>query len=186
MPPTNDSFSPAVNAARARWNTTIDAASLNRPSICRVPVSRRGTPAGSATASTATGSGGATAAPRTSAPAMPIGGSIHRATPAAATALTSTSSTDRLTTVTHCERIAAQLVRRASAHNSGGRKIGSIISAGMCSSGSDGKKNADAATSVIKTGHGNPKRSLMATMTTVANNIRVMISRISIGSSYYT
>ena len=55
--------SPAMVAASAAWNATSAAASLNRPSVCRTPPSRRGIPTGSATASTATGSGGAVIAP---------------------------------------------------------------------------------------------------------------------------
>ena len=145
----------------------MDAASLNKPSVCSTVMMRRGMPAGSATASTATGSGGAMAAPRTMAAATPKPASRKYAAVPTANAVATTNSTERLTMVRHCSRITPQLVRRASAHSSGGRKIGRMRSAGISTAGMPGTKTAAVAGITRSAGHGNPTRSPMATMMTV-------------------
>src|SRR5690625_1530973 len=66
-------------AAIAVWKITREAASLNSPSLCRVDMIRRGIDTVPATASTATGSGGASIAPSAIAAEMVIPGKIGRA-----------------------------------------------------------------------------------------------------------
>ena len=65
---------PVVNAASATSNSTSATASLNSPSVCSTARMRRGKGIVRLTASTATGSGGATAAPRIRAAGSPIPG----------------------------------------------------------------------------------------------------------------
>ena len=83
----------------------MEAASLNSPSVCSVPVMRFGMPAGPATASTATGSGGAIAAASTIAAARLSPGSIHIAVAVSAAMVRNTKMIDMVSTTLSCAPI---------------------------------------------------------------------------------
>jgi hypothetical protein len=73
----------------------------------------------------------------------------------------------------HCRLTCAHDARRANAHNNGGIKIGNIKCENCDNEPADGTpgiKITPAVTIVNNTGHGNPTRSPIATITTVANN----------------
>ncbi len=99
-PSTNDStsrpgvrFCPSTVARSAAWKTTSAVASLNSPSACRTVSSRRGIRTRPATASTATGSGGATMAPSATAAVSPIPGTSSHTAPATAAIVATTNAT---------------------------------------------------------------------------------------------
>jgi hypothetical protein len=134
-----------------------DARSIVEKSLgLRVVVMRLGMPAGSATASTATGSGGASAAARTIAPEIPIPGRRNRVVPASAAIEVKTKSTEKERIVDFCERMTAHEVWRANAQRSGGRNTGSMSSAGISRSGVKGINAPPAATMVSSAGQGRP------------------------------
>ncbi len=84
---------PLTAAAIATWYRTMAVTSLNRPSPSRIDTSRRGSPSFPATAVAATGSGGATSAPRAIAAAGGRPGTIAWATTATHSVVTNTSAT---------------------------------------------------------------------------------------------
>jgi hypothetical protein len=97
----------ALAAATATVRMVSAVASLSSPSPWMRVISRGGRPTRRPTASAATGSGGATAAP-SAMPAASVapGRTASKPTPMS-TAVTSTSSTDRLTTVRRLRRMAS-------------------------------------------------------------------------------
>src|SRR6185437_1112664 len=110
-----------INAASAVWNTTSEVASLNRPSVWSTPTIRRGMRKGPATASTATGSGGATAAPSAMAAVRVIPGTMAAAVAATAVIVTATNAIARPTIARQRARNSDQDVRWAVANSKGGR-----------------------------------------------------------------
>ena len=149
---------------------TIEAASLNKPSVCSVPVIRFGIPAGPATASTATGSGGAIAAAITIAAARLSPGRIHIAVAVSAAMVRNTKITLMVSTTFSCDAICPQLVRLASDHNKGGRKIGKIRCGGIDTVSMPGMKINGTTTMVRSAGQGMPVRSPIAATKTVASS----------------
>jgi hypothetical protein len=96
-------------------------ASLSSPSPWIRVSSRGGRPTLRPTASAATGSGGATAAP-SAIPAASVAPVTNSSKPTPiSSAVTSTSSTDRLTTVRRLRRIADSEESSAALYSSGGR-----------------------------------------------------------------
>ena len=77
---------------------------------------------------------------------------------------------DMVSTTLSCEPICPQLVRRASDHNSGGRKIGRIRCGSMDTVSMPGMKITGATTTVRSAGHGRPVRSPTAATRTVASS----------------
>lgn len=126
-------------------------------------------PEGSATASTATGSGDAMAAAIAIAAAKPRPGIIHIKVPVTAAIVTNTSSTEKFSIVRHLKRNMPHDAFLASAHSSGGRKIGRINSGSMSRWTSTGKNAAAAPTAVSSTGLGSLYFSPTATARTVAS-----------------
>ena len=95
-----------VAAAMATARMVSAVASLSRPSPCTMVVSRGGSPALRPTASAATGSGGATAAP-SAMPAARVAPVTNHWKPTPITsAVSSTRTTERLTTIRRLRRIA--------------------------------------------------------------------------------
>src|SRR6266568_3242757 len=86
---------PVTTAWTATLYSTIAVTSLNRPSPSSTDISRRGSPSRSASALTATGSGGATTAPSTSAAATGTAGYQIWKIAATVTAVTMTRPTAR-------------------------------------------------------------------------------------------
>ncbi|EGV40781.1 hypothetical protein CgS9114_07285 [Corynebacterium glutamicum S9114] len=84
--------------------------------------------------------------------------------------VTNTNNTDIVMMVDICDLITAHDDFLASAHSSGGMKIGNIRSAGIVNSGKNGNNAPPAATIVIKAGQGSPVLSPMATTITVASS----------------
>ena len=166
----------------ATWKHTSAAASLKRPSVWRVPTIRRGMPAGSDTASTATGSGGAMAAPSAMAPAMEIPGTRISAVHATEATVRSTRRIESSMMIRHWVRIIAHDTRRASAHSSGGRKSGRMRSGSIFTAGIPGTNRVNAVSSVNSTGQGRLVRSPTDTTSTVANMRPMMTMRVSICS----
>src|SRR5699024_6173715 len=118
-------------AAIAVWKITREAASLNSPSLCRVELIRRGIDTVPATASTATGSGGASIAPSAIAAEMVIPGMRSRADPATAAAVTPTRATAMPRIVRQRMAKSAHEVFWAAAKSSGGRNSGRMSSGSM-------------------------------------------------------
>src|SRR5699024_1785368 len=138
-----------------------------------------GIPAGSATASTATGSGGAIAAPIKIAPASPIPGSQkYAAAPTPAVVMT-TKTTDSNKMVRHGSRITLHEGRRPNAHTSGGKKIRRINSEGTVKVENPGMNTTAVVRSVSKAGQGKPVLLPNATAKTVAAKSPVKTIKIS-------
>ncbi len=115
-------------------------------------MSRRGMWTRPATDSTATGSGGATMAPRAMAAGIPIPGIMSQAAPATAAVDTTTRATASMISVRQRTRNTAHELRWAVANRSGGRKMGRISSGEMSISGKPGMNVSDAARISISTG----------------------------------
>ena len=145
-------------------------ASLNSPSLCSTETSRRGIPSGPATASTATGSGGATAAPIARAAPIAMPGTSHTTVAPTAAMVTATSSTARKSTERQRSRNTVHDARWAVANSSGGRNSGRISSGSNCGASTPGTNAAPAPTSTSSTGHGSRRRSPTPTSTTPTSN----------------
>ena len=102
--------------------------------------------------STATGSGGATMAPRAIAAGMPMPGIISQAAPATTAVETTTRATASISRVRQRTLNTAQELRCAVAKSSGGRKMGRISSGEIAISGKPGMKVSAAARISIRTG----------------------------------
>ena len=131
---------PAIAAAIAVWKMTREAASLNRPSDCSVDMIRRGIETVPATASTATGSGGASIAPSAMAAAIEIPGMRNRADPATAATVTPTRATAMPRIVRQRIENSAHDVFCAAAKSSGGRNRGRMSSGSIVISAKVGMK----------------------------------------------
>ena len=140
-------------------------------------------PTGSATASTATGSGGAIAAPIARAIATVIPGTHHMALPATARAEAVVSKTEYRSTERQRRLRVPHENFTPIAHRSGGRKIGRIISESISRCGLSGSSRAPTPRIVIITGQGKLSRSPTPTIMTVASRISTMMDRYSIGPS---
>ena len=171
-------------ASTAAWKITRAVASLNSPSLCSTDSRRRGICTGPATASTATGSGGATMAPSATAPVSPRPGTSAAAVPATAATVSATSATARKAIVRHRARKSAHDVRWAVANSSGGRSSGRIRSGSRSNeSGRPGTKATTIPSTTISAGHGSRSRSPTPTSTTAASIRPTMSSRISTGTA---
>jgi hypothetical protein len=144
-------------ASTAVWNTTSAVASLKRPSLCNTASSLRGIRTGPATASTATGSGGAAIAPSAMAAEIPIPGTSAATVPATAVTVATTSATARKAMLRHRARNSAHEVRWAVANSSGGRNSGRISSGSRSKrSGRPGTNATPTPSSSISAGQGRP------------------------------
>jgi hypothetical protein len=132
--------------------TTMATASLKRPSVCSVRMIPRGTLAGSATDSTATGSGGATMAPSAKARGTSMPGTRRRTTPAAETVVTAVRTKAMMSRVRQRRRNTDQEARLAIAKSRGGRKSGRMISGSIANRGSTGRKDRPATASSRRMG----------------------------------
>ena len=173
---------PDTVASTAVWNTTSAVASLKRPSLCSTESSLRGIRTGPATASTATGSGGATIAPRAMAAEIPIPGTSAAAVPATAATVATTSATARNAMLRHRARNNAHDVRWAAAKSSGGRNSGRISSGSRSKrSGRPGANATPTPSRSISAGHGSRSRSPTPTSNTAASISPTTRTRVSTG-----
>src|SRR4051812_40925030 len=178
------SVEPCTVASTAAWKTTSAVASLNSPSLCSTVSSRRGIRTGPATASTATGSGGATIAPSATAAVRPRPGTSAAAVAATAATVATTSATARKAIERQRERNSAHDVRCAVANSSGGRNNGRIRSGSSANvSGRPGANATASPSTTIRAGQGRRSRSPTPTRTTAASMKPTTSRRTSTGTA---
>ena len=140
----------------------------------------RGTFAGSATASTATGSGGETMAPKASASGSVAAGKSHITIPATAQAVTAVRKTARMRRVRQRRTNTDHEARRATAKSRGGRKSGRMISGSIVKTGTGGTNERPATKSNNSTGYGRRVISPIHTATIVTRTRDRIITRVGI------
>src|SRR6266545_2554621 len=157
---------------------TRAVASFSSPSASRMVTIRRGIPMRPATATAATGSGGATIAPSTIATAH---GSPSAAWASSATALVvaTTSPTASIEIGRRSRRRSRRLVCRAAQYSSGGRNSASVSSGSSSTSGSPGTRATARPAAISSTGSGTRVCPARVTTTAMAASMPMSSSRVS-------
>ena len=170
---------PDTAAATATRYSTRAVASLSSPSPSRMETIRRGSPRRPATAVAATGSGGDTIAPSTTATAHGIP-STEWASSATAAVVTSTSPTASRPIGRRLARSCRRSMCSAAQYSSGGRNRARVSSGSSSTSGSPGIRATASPASSSSTGSGMAVRPASLTTTATAASRPISSSRVSI------